>query len=122
VTFYRLRHSFKTLGKNARDRESLDLMMGHRDAFVGRINEKLDSLNPAVTNLLGQGQTFFLQHTGDPHLSRLMTLQSLENLRNQQASSLAYFDIFWSSAAASVLLMLLMRRSVAEKGTHIAAE
>jgi len=51
-----------------------------------------------------------------------MTLQSLENLRNQQASSLAYFDIFWSSAAASVLLMLLMRRSVAEKGTHIAAE
>ena len=37
VTFYRLRHSFKTLGKNARDRESLDLMMGHRDASVGRI-------------------------------------------------------------------------------------
>jgi len=59
VTFYRLRHSFKTLGKNARDRESLDLMMGHRDAFVGRINEKLDSLNPAVTNLLGQGRRSF---------------------------------------------------------------
>jgi MFS transporter, DHA2 family, multidrug resistance protein len=54
-----------------------------------------------------------------------MTLQALENLRNQQALSLAYFDVFWSSAALAlplVLLVLLMRRAVAEKGTHIGAE
>jgi len=90
-----------------------------------RLNENLDSLNPAVTQLLQRGQTFFLQLTGDPHLSRLMTLQSLANVRNQQASSLAYFDIFWSSAAAAIMLVflvLLMKRSVAEKGAHIAAE
>jgi integrase len=30
LTFYRLRHSFKTLGKKAKDKEALDLMMGHK--------------------------------------------------------------------------------------------
>jgi DHA2 family multidrug resistance protein len=38
---------------------------------------------------------------------------------------LAYFDVFVFSAAVGVLLMflvLLMRRSVAEKGAHIGAE
>jgi integrase len=37
VSFYRLRHSFKTLGKRARDREVLDLMMGHKDTSTGKI-------------------------------------------------------------------------------------
>ena len=90
-----------------------------------RLNEHLDSLNPAVTQLAVQGQQFFLQNTGDPHLSRLMTLQVLQNARDQQALSLAYFDIFWTAAALAVclvFLVLLMRRSVAEKGAHVAAE
>jgi len=90
-----------------------------------RLNEKLDAFNPAVNQLLEQGQAFFQQHTGDAPLSRQMTLQGLELLRNQQASSLAYFDLFFASAAIAALLIflvLLMRRSVAEKGTHIGAE
>ncbi|HSB88969.1 MAG TPA: DHA2 family efflux MFS transporter permease subunit [Anaerolineales bacterium] len=90
-----------------------------------RLNEGLDALNPAVHQFLAQGQALFLQHTGDAPLTRQMTLQALENLRHQQALSLAYFDVFWSSAALAVplvLLVLLMRRSVAEKGSHIAAE
>jgi integrase len=37
VTFYRLRHTFKTLGKRAGDRETLDLMMGHKDTSTGKI-------------------------------------------------------------------------------------
>lgn len=37
LTFYRLRHSFKTLGKKARDKEALDLMMGHKDTSTGKI-------------------------------------------------------------------------------------
>lgn len=37
VTFYRLRHSMKTLGKRARDREALDLMMGHKDTSTGEV-------------------------------------------------------------------------------------
>jgi MFS transporter, DHA2 family, multidrug resistance protein len=90
-----------------------------------RLNEGLDPLNPAVRDLLQQGKEFFLQHTGDPPLSEKMALRALQNLRDQQALSLAYFDIFWVSAALAIALVpvvLLMRRSVAEKGTHIAAE
>ena len=66
-----------------------------------------------------------MQHTGDPVKSQQMTLQALADLRQQQAASLAYFDVFWLCAvwaAALVLLVLLMKRSVAEKGTHIGAE
>lgn len=37
VSFYRLRHTFKTLGKKARDREALDLMMGHKDVSTGKV-------------------------------------------------------------------------------------
>ena len=43
----------------------------------------------------------------------------------QQSLALAYFDVFWSSAAVAaglVLLVLLMRRSVAEKGAALAVE
>jgi len=90
-----------------------------------RLNEGLDALNPAVAQTLAQGHQFFMKLTGDGPLSQLMTLKSLENLKNQQASSLAYFDVFWASALISALLVflvLLMRRAVAEKGAHLAAE
>jgi MFS transporter, DHA2 family, multidrug resistance protein len=90
-----------------------------------RLNEHLDPFNPAVHNLFTHGKAFFLQHTGDAPLAQKMTLQSLEYTRNHQALSLAYFDVFWASAAVAVglvFLVLLMRRSVAEKGAHLAAE
>jgi DHA2 family multidrug resistance protein len=38
---------------------------------------------------------------------------------------LAYFDVFWLCAVLGVLmifLVLLMKRSVAEKGAHVGAE
>jgi DHA2 family multidrug resistance protein len=90
-----------------------------------RLNEGLDSLNSAVSQLLAQGQAFFLRHTGDAALSQQMALQALEQLRKQQAVALAYFDVFWCSAVLAVpmvLLVLLMRRSVAERGAHVGAE
>jgi MFS transporter, DHA2 family, multidrug resistance protein len=90
-----------------------------------RLNEGLDSLNSAVSQLLAQSQAFFLQHTGDAAASQQMALQVLEQIRNRQAVALAYFDVFWCSAALAVplvCLVLFMRRSVAEKGAHIAAE
>jgi DHA2 family multidrug resistance protein len=97
-----------------------------REQFhVLRLNEKLDSLNPIVQRFLQQGQAFLYQQSGDAPLSRKIALQLLSTARNQQASSLAYFDVFWSSAAIAVVLIflvLLMRRSVAAKGAHIAAE
>jgi DHA2 family multidrug resistance protein len=54
-----------------------------------------------------------------------MALQSLDNLRQQQASALSYFDAFLIFAVVGVvlaLLVFLMRRSVAAKGAHVAAE
>jgi MFS transporter, DHA2 family, multidrug resistance protein len=90
-----------------------------------RVNENLDQFNPTVNAYLDQAQAAFLQQTGDPAASQQMALQSLENLREQQASSLSYFDaflIFAVLAVALAFLVLLMKRSTAQKGQHIAAE
>jgi MFS transporter, DHA2 family, multidrug resistance protein len=90
-----------------------------------RLGEHLDPFNPAVSSFNGEADTLFLQHTGDPVLSQQMALQGLSNLRQQQALSLSYFDCFWLFAVLAtvlVLLVLFMKRSVVEKGTHIAAE
>jgi len=90
-----------------------------------RLNEHLDAFNPAVNHLLTRVETFFFSRTGDAPLSRQMSLQVLEHARARQALSLAYFDVFTFSAAVGVLLtalVLLMRRSVAEKGAHVGAE
>ena len=46
-------------------------------------------------------------------------------LREQQAASLSYFDIFWVAAMLSFVLVMLvffMKRSVAEKDAHVGAE
>lgn len=72
-----------------------------------------------------RAQASFYQQTGDAAASYRMALQALDNLRQQQASSLAYFDVFWVAAVAAIVLVPLvffMKRSVAEKGAHIAAE
>jgi hypothetical protein len=47
--------------------------------------------------------------------------QALENLRQQQASALAYFDVSLMLAVVTLVLVpvaLLMKRSVAEKGAR----
>jgi len=66
-----------------------------------------------------------LRQTGDAPHAMQMTLGALARVRDIQATSLAYFDVFWVSAMTAfviVVLVLLMRRSVAGKGAHIAAE
>jgi DHA2 family multidrug resistance protein len=97
-----------------------------RDQFhTLRVGEYLDPFNPEVNGYLERAQAFFLSQTGDAALSHDMALESLEALRAQQASSLAYFDIFTAAAALSaglVFLVFFMKRSVAEKGAHVAAE
>jgi len=90
-----------------------------------RLNENLDPLNPAVNSFFQQAQSGFLQQTGDPVTAKQMALQALANLRDQQSSALAYFDTFFVFAvvaAALVVLVFLMKRSVAAKGAHLAAE
>jgi DHA2 family multidrug resistance protein len=97
-----------------------------RDQFHSlRLGENLDPLNPAVNSYLDQAQPVFLQQTGDPVAAKQMALQSLANLREQQASALSYFDIFFIFAVVAVALVVLvffMKRSVAAKDAHVAAE
>jgi MFS transporter, DHA2 family, multidrug resistance protein len=90
-----------------------------------RVGEFLDPLNPTVQAFSEQGQAFFVQQTGDSAGARQMTLQALEDLRQQQSASLAYFDTFWLFAMLALVLLplvLLMKPSAAEKGAHLGAE
>lgn len=91
---------------------------------LSRLGENLGPLNPHVQSFLEQSREYFLAWTGDPARSEQLALKTLDGLRQQQAASLAFFDIFWVCAvlsAALVVLVLLMKRSVAEKGEHISA-
>lgn len=42
LRFYRLRHTLKTLGKRARDKDALNLMMGHREGTIGEAYDHED--------------------------------------------------------------------------------
>ncbi len=94
-----------------------------RDQFHSlRLGEFVDPFNAAANSFLDQAQAPFLQQTGDPVASQQLAWQALENLREQQSSALAYFDVFWLLAVVMLLIVpvvLLMKRSVAQKGVHL---
>jgi DHA2 family multidrug resistance protein len=90
-----------------------------------RLGEYLDPFNPTVQSFIEHAQARFLHQTGDPATAQQLAWQALENLRNQQSSALAYFDVFWLLAVVTLVLVavvLLMKRSVAEKGARVGAE
>jgi DHA2 family multidrug resistance protein len=97
-----------------------------REQFhLARVGEFLDPFNPSVSTFIGESRTLFYQQSGDPAGSQQQAVQALDTLRQQQAASLAYFDVFWVAAVVGVsliFLVLLMKRSVAEKGAHVGAE
>ncbi|WP_437231127.1 DHA2 family efflux MFS transporter permease subunit [Planctomicrobium sp. SH661] len=97
-----------------------------RDQFhLSRLDDSLDALNPQLNSFLDQTSQFYLQNTGDAAAAHQMALQQFDNLRQQQALSLSYFDVFWLAAVVAFMLVplvLFMKRSVAEKGQHISAE
>src|ERR1700748_3590397 len=101
-------------------------MQERRDQFHSlRLCELLDPLNAAVRSVLDPASAPFLQQPGDPVAAQQLALQALANLRQQQASALAYFDVFWVLAAvmvALVFVVLLMKRSVADKGARFGGE
>ena len=79
-------------------------MQERRDQFhTLRLGEYLDPFNPAVQSFVEQAQARFLQQTGDPAAAQQLAWQALETLRQQQASALAYFDVFWLSAAVMLV-------------------
>ena len=95
-----------------------------RDQFhVLRLGEYLDPFSPAVGSFIDQAQAQL--QTGDPAASQQLVWQTLEGLRQQQASALSYFDCFWIFAMVTLILVFavaLMKRSVAEKGAHVGGE
>jgi DHA2 family multidrug resistance protein len=97
-----------------------------REQFhTSRVNEFLDPLNQYVTGFLEGAQTAYYGQTGDPAASQAMALGQLAEERARQALSLAYFDVFFLAAVLAAMLVPLvffMKRSVAEKGAHIAAD
>jgi MFS transporter, DHA2 family, multidrug resistance protein len=97
-----------------------------REQFhLARLDDSLSRLNPHVHSFMERSQQFFTGLTGDAALSQQKSVNVLDNLRQQQAASFAYFDVFWLCAALGVVLVflvLLMKRSVAEKGASIGAE
>jgi MFS transporter, DHA2 family, multidrug resistance protein len=101
-------------------------MQERRDQFhTLRLGESLDWFSANVVTFLDQARVVFLQQSGDPSAAQQLAWQALENLRQQQASSLAYFDVFLVLAVVTLALapvVLLMKRSVAEKGAHIGHE
>jgi MFS transporter, DHA2 family, multidrug resistance protein len=97
-----------------------------REQFHGlRLGEYLDPFNAAANSFIAHAQAFFSQQIADPVAARQLGLQELENLRQQQASSLAYFDCFWIFAVLTFVLVfvaLCLKRSVAEKGARLTGE
>jgi MFS transporter, DHA2 family, multidrug resistance protein len=97
-----------------------------REQFhLQRLGEWLDPLSPNVVDSLGEVRTRFLGLTGDPAQADSMAWQWASDLRDQQAMSMAYLDCFWACgvlALAIVPLVLLMKRSVAQRGAHTSAE
>ena len=85
----------------------------------------MDALNPAVNSFLAEPHGGLRPLAGDSVAGGQMALQELENLRQQQAASFAYFDsfvVFAAISASLVLLVFLMKRSVAPKGAIAAAD
>jgi DHA2 family multidrug resistance protein len=101
-------------------------MLERREQFhSARLNDGLDPLHPMLSQYLAQGREFYNQYFGDASAAGQAALQTLLQVRTKQALSMAYLDVFWGSAvvaAGLVLLLPLLRRSVAPKGEHIAAE
>ncbi len=97
-----------------------------REQFhLSRVGEFLDPFNPSVNAFFAEGRALFYQQSGDKAGSQLQTVLALDNLRQQQAASLAYFDVFFVAAVVGVclvFLVFLMKQSKAEKGAHVGAE
>jgi len=104
---------------------AIQTILDRREQFHAlRLNEYLDKFNPAVVSYLNQMTSYYRGENYGPVLSKQMALQSLSNLRTQQADGLANFDCFWVMGIVALILIpgiYFMRRAVSEKGALIEA-
>jgi len=104
---------------------AIQTILDRREQFhTLRLNEYLDKFNPAVVSYLNQMTSYYRGENYGPVLSKQMALQSLSNLRTQQAEGLANFDCFWVMGIVALILIpgiFFMRRAVSEKGALIEA-
>jgi DHA2 family multidrug resistance protein len=92
---------------------------------LSRLDDHLTGYDKPVRAFLAQMDRYFLSTTGDPALAHERALKALDTLRQQQANSLAYFDVFFLSAvltAVLVVFMFFMKPSRAEKGAPVGGE
>ncbi|GAA4435957.1 MDR family MFS transporter [Bremerella cremea] len=97
-----------------------------REQFhLSRLNDSLDLFNSQVNSFMSLSQSIYHRASGDLVGAHLQALQTLADLRQQQALSLAYFDLYWIAAIfamAMIPLVLLMKPSVARKDSLPTAE
>ncbi|OWK37912.1 Drug resistance transporter EmrB/QacA subfamily [Fimbriiglobus ruber] len=95
-------------------------MQERRQQFhLSRLDDHLTPYDKPVRAFLDQMNTFFLNLTGDPALAKQRAYNALDALRQQQASSLAYFDVFFLTAVMTAVLVVFvfwMKPSRAEGG------
>ncbi len=83
---------------------SQSILEPRQQFHLSRLSENLNPLNHHVSTFLEQSGGFFLQRTGDPARSHQLAVQALDNLRQEQAASLAFFDVFWVCAVVSAAI------------------
>jgi DHA2 family multidrug resistance protein len=91
---------------------------------TSRLGEHLNPYNPLLREAGRSAQAIFYNLTGDPHRSQVLTLRAIDGLRQQQAAAMSYLDAYWLFAVLALVIIplaLVMRKSQAEAGAHIAA-
>jgi DHA2 family multidrug resistance protein len=91
-------------------------LLERRDQFhLARLTESLTPLDQSLSSRLDELTAYFRQLTGDPAAARSMAWATIDQTRQAQALSLAYFDCFYAFAIVAVCLIplvALMRKSI----------
>jgi DHA2 family multidrug resistance protein len=94
---------------------SQTLLERRQQFHLARLTESLTPFDQALSSQLDQLTAYFQQLTGDPAAARSMAWAAIDQIRQAQALSLAYFDCFHTFAILAVCLIplvALMRKSV----------
>jgi DHA2 family multidrug resistance protein len=98
-------------------------LVRNQQAHQNYLSAHVNPLNPIATAAMQRASASVLARTGDTVLSQRVGLHMIYSEVQRQAQALSYFDMFRLFAFASfavIPLVLLMKRSVAEKGAEAA--